>query len=111
MNEFEEYRKAYDEMENDPKVQDLRAAMNNLSGDLHEAEIEYRLRMEAAEKKIKEAVLEQGNSVTLHDVEAKYTKGRRSTSWKNVAVACDPPQELIDEHTKTGNPSVSVRPL
>ena len=108
---FEEYRNAYDEMEADETVQDLRATMNNLSGELHMAEIKYRLRMSDAEEKIKEAVLNQGASVTLHDVYAKFTKGRTSTSWKKVAVACDAPQEIIDANTKLGKPSVTVSVL
>ena len=108
---FEEYRKAYDEMEADAEIINLRANIFNLQCLLRDAEGKYRPRMDEAEKAIKDAVLKQENNVTLHDVYAKFTKGRLSTSWKKVAVACDAPQEIIDANTKQGKPSVSVSVL
>ena len=111
MNEFQEYRNAFDEMERDLAVQGMRAHLQNAQEALKTAEESYRARMNDAEQKIKEAVLEQGDSVTLHNVFAKYTKGRTTTAWKNVADALNPPKELIEEHSKTGEPSVSVKPL
>jgi len=118
MNEFESYRKAYDEMETDPAVlaareqaDVLRAKMMEVDELISDAEKPYRERMAEAEAQIVDAVMSQGESVTLHNVQARYTKGRSSVSWKKVAEACNPPAEVVEQHTKVGKPRVSVSVL
>jgi len=115
---FEEYRNAYDEMMADEEANEMRKAIQKCREDIeHYNNIlssvteKYHIRMDEAEEKIKEAVLKQENSVTLHNVYAKFTKGRLSTSWKEVAVACNAPQEIIDANTKQGKPFVYVSVL
>lgn len=105
---FDDYKQAHDEMLLDIRVSDVRDEISALQFKLSELEKPYRTRMEEAADYIKEVVLKQGKSVTLHDVYARYTKGRLSTAWKKVAVACKAPQDIIDKHTKQGNPSVRV---
>jgi len=115
---FEEYRNAYDEMMADEEANEMRKAIQKCRDDiehynnvLSSVTEKYHIRMDEAEKAIKDAVLKQENSVTLHDVYAKFTKGRVTTSWKKVAYFSDAPQEIIDANTKQGKPSVSVSVL
>ena len=116
---FEDYRKAYDELQDNESVNVLRgeidllvekhdAKLFKLQKLLAEVEMPYRSRMAGAEGEIKKAVLKQGASVTLHNVQAKFAKGRMSTSWKKVAVEVNASQDVIGKHTSYGKPSVSV---
>ena len=111
MDAFEEYRKAYDQMAADLEVAaawDAIVEAQKRHGELCQP---YQERMKAAEEHIRGLVLEEGKSVTLHNVEARYTKGRASTSWKSVAEEIAAPADIIAKHTKDGDPSVSVRAL
>jgi len=105
---FEEYRKAYDSMEGDPAVLRARHAIEQYQASLESLEAPYREKMAEAGDRIIEAVLPLRESVTLCGIYARYTKGRSSTSWKSVATVMKAPQELVDEHTTVGKPSVSV---
>lgn len=105
---FEKYRQAYDSMEGDPAVRRARRAIEQYQVSLESLEAPYREKMAGAETAIVDAVLARKGSVTLFGVYARYTKGRKSTSWKSVAVAMKAPPKLIGEHTKVGKPSVSV---
>jgi hypothetical protein len=109
MDAFEEYRKAHDELDADPVVAALWDGVVAAQKLHAEATAPYQDRMRVAEEVIRGMVLEEGHSVTLHGVEARYTKGRASTSWKSVAEAVGAPAEVIAKHTKEGDPSVSVR--
>ena len=108
MNEFQLYREAYDAMEADPKVLGLRQRIEKLQDALVATESPYRQKMDEAEWVIRESILAQGQSVTLHNVKAIYTKGRRSTSWKSVAEEMGAPEEIVVKFTKIGEPSVKV---
>ena len=108
---FEEYRKSYDEMESDPTVVELRQTLDQVQEALRTAEASYRERMAEAEEEIKRAVLEQQKSVTLFNVVASFSKGRKSTSWMKVAQELNPPESLVLQHTKIGQPSVSIKVL
>ncbi|MCJ7528834.1 MAG: hypothetical protein MUO37_12190 [Methyloceanibacter sp.] len=111
MDPFQEYRFAHDELEADREVAALWDAVVEAQRKHDLACIPYRERMSAAEAVIIGAVLEQGKSVTLHNIEARYMKGRSSTSWKSVAEEIGAPPEIVAKHTKEGEPSVMVRAL
>jgi hypothetical protein len=118
MDPFLEYRNAHDEMEKDEAVAaawDRVVAIQKSEADAradHDAAcLKYRERMNLAAEEIRGAVLEQAKSVTLHNVEAKYTKGRVSVSWKSVADEVGAPPEIIAKHSKEGDPTVAIRSL
>jgi len=60
------------------------------------------------EEEIKTAVLISGDTVEAKArplvseviVQAKYSKGRGSYNWENIAVRLKPDQEIIDKHSK-----------
>lgn len=131
---FQQYKTAYDQMNADPTVvqarqqhreaeaalADLRAQhaeaerplveeLENAGAAVDHWEAEYRAQMLDAQALIAEAVIARGQSCTEFGVEAKYSAGRRSTEWKAVAQRLGASQSLIDEYTKPGAPSVSVR--
>lgn len=105
---FKEYRQAYDGMEADPAILRARRAIEQYQASLMMLEAPFREKIARAEAEIARVVLAQEKSVTLFGVYARYTRGRRSTSWKSVATAMKAPQKLVDEHTRVGKPSVSV---
>ena len=109
MNYFEEYRKAYDEMAGDANIPELEMALAEAREALAAVATPYFERMKNAEEGIRETVLDQQRTMVLNGVEAIYTKPRKSTSWKGVAMSYDPPSELIEEHSTIGNPSVRVQ--
>jgi len=115
VNEFERYRKAYDEMEKDPAVlaarkqaEVLRAKMMEVNELIFDAEKPYWDRMAEAERKIKDIVLAKGESITDYNVQARYTKGYSIISWKKIAEIYNPPVKVIEQYTKVSEPSVSV---
>jgi len=111
MDPFLEYRQAYDELQNDPEARELRERIRGLQELLVKGEEKYQKRMAKAEAEIVAAVLEQGKSATLHNVEAQYHKGRESTSWKGVAGEMNAPEDVIARFTKIGEATVLVRAL
>lgn len=111
MDPFLAYRQAHDELDADPNVTTLSLELERARLAWEDARKPYLDRMREAEEVIRGAVLEQGKSVTLHNVEARYSKGRASTSWKSVADEVGAPPEIVAKHTKEGEPSVSVRLL
>ena len=108
MNEFEEYRRASNEMEGDKQVQEIRAAIAALQLQLEQAEYPYRIRLSDAAARIVEKVLGVKKTVTLWGVTATYITGRKSTSWKAVAIEMDAPPSLVTKHTTVGDPSVKI---
>ena len=109
MNYFEEYRKAHDEMEADEALSKAVAGVVFAMDILAELENPYKEKLAKAEEGIKETVLDQQRTMVLHGIEATYSKPRKSTSWKGVAMTFDPPTELIEEHSTVGNPSVRIK--
>ena len=109
MNYFEEYRKAHDEIAGDANIPKLEEALAEAQALLYVATTPYLDRMKCAEEGIRETVLDQQRTVVLNGVEATYTKPRKSTSWKGVAMSYDPPSELIEEHSTIGSPSVRIK--
>lgn len=109
MSYFEDYRKAHDEWVDDISLEGLRNTLRETQEHLTAFEKPYLDRMKAAEEGIKETVLDQQRTMVLHGVEAIFTKPRKSTSWKGVALTFDPSSELIEEHSKTGHPSVKIK--
>jgi len=108
---FKQYREAYDEMQADTKVLDVRERIEELQDQLRELESPYRERMAAAEKAIVEAVLAQKQTTTLFNIKASYTTGKRSTSWKSVATEMKAPDDVIEKYTKIGDPFVKIEVL
>ncbi len=115
---FAEYRKAHDLMSADLIVQGWQRAVENaernlamLREGLAQAEMPHRETMALWRERIIETVLAEGHDVILFGVEAKYSKGRRSTAWKSVAGELSPPVELIEKYTTVGEPSVTVQIL
>lgn len=109
MNYFEEYRKAHDEMKNDGELEHQLQVLQTAQDIVTNIRAPYLLRLTAAEDGIKETVLDQQRTMVLHGVEASFTKPRRSTSWKGVAMSYSPSDELIEEHSKVGHPSVKIK--
>jgi len=109
MEGFEEYRIAYDAMEADPAILKARKALADYQASLIEIERPYRDRMCEAAVGITALTLSEQKSITLFGVEARYTKGRETVSWKSVAQDLNPPEELIGKYTKTGEPSVNIK--
>lgn len=109
MNYFEDYRKAHDEMKNDVDLDILIGELESAKEMIAAAQAPYLDRMKAAEEGIKETVLDQQRTMVLHGVEATFTKPRKSTSWKGIALTFAPSDELIEEHSKTGHPSVKIK--
>ena len=109
MNYFEEYRKAFDEMAEDVNIPALEREIIEAQAALAEATSPYLERIQQAEEGIRETVLDQQRTMVLNGIEATYSKPRKSTSWKGVAMTFDPPVELIEEHSKVGNPSVRIK--
>ena len=112
---FKEYREAYDEMQADPRIirgQDIVSALElqlaNQREQLSAMEAPYRARMDKAAKEITAAVMGQKQTVLLHGVEAKYSAGKKSTSWKSVAVELSATPELIKKFTTDPTPSVNI---
>lgn len=109
MSYFEEYRKAHDEMKKDIALEGLMNTLAITQDMIAVTEAPYLDRINAAADGIKETVLDQQRTMVLHGVEATFTKPRKSTSWKGVAMSYDPSDELIEEHSKTGHPSVKIK--
>ena len=109
MNYFEEYRKAHDEMKNDTELEILMITLESAQIQIADKQSPYLERMKTAEEGIKETVLDQQRTMVLNGIEATYSKPRKSTSWKVVAMTFDPPVELIEEHSKVGSPSVRIK--
>ena len=105
---FRDYRQAYDEMEANQEIQITRQVIISTKERLAELEKPYRDRIAQAQEEITKAVLQSKKTTTLFGVIAKFFKPRRSTAWKSVAQAMDPPQDLIDKFTKYGEPRVQV---
>ena len=105
---FKQYRQAYDEMETNEEIQATRNAIQLYQAKLTELEMPYRDRMKEAAAAITAAVLETGKTTTLFGVVARFFKGRTSVSWKAVANALNPPDELIERYTRTGQPRVQI---
>jgi len=113
---FKEYRQAYDEMMSDPqidalldKIAGIKAELDHAAFELSEFEAPYRARMDKAAEEITAAVIGQKQTVLLHGVEAKYSAGKRSTSWKSVAVELNATPELIKKFTTDPTPSVNIK--
>ena len=109
MNYFGEYRKAHDEMAEDVNIPALQKNLVEAQDALAAVTQPYFERIQHAEEGIKETVLDQQRTMVLNGIEATYSKPRKSTSWKGVAMTFDPPAELIEEHSKVGNPSVRIK--
>lgn len=109
MNYFFEYRLAHDEMAEDVNIPALEKKLSEAQEHLAAVTQPYLERIQQAEEGIKETVLDQQRTMVLHGIEATYSKPRKSTSWKGVAMTFDPPDELIEEHSKVGNPSVRIK--
>ncbi len=105
---FKVYRQAHDQMEADPAVKRARKAIFEYQQSLQKLEAPYRERMDEAKITIVSLVMEWGSTVVRDGVRATFKKGRKSPSWKSIAMSLKPPQELIMQFTKTGKPSVSV---
>lgn len=109
MNYFEDYRKAHDLLAEDMTLEGLRNTLRITQEQIAAFEAPYRKRMEAAADGIKETVLDQQRTMVLHGVEATFSKPRKSTSWKGIAMTFALTDELIEEHSKTGHPSVKIK--
>lgn len=109
MNYFEEYRKAHDEMADNIELEGLLQTLEITQNMIADIRAPYLGRIIAAEAGIKETVLDQQRTMVLHGVEAIFTKPRKSTSWKMIAMTFDPSDELIEEHSKVGHPSVRIK--
>ena len=109
MNYFEEYRKAHDEMKHSIDLDILMAKLKSAQEQVDKIKEPYLDRIKAAADGIKETVLDRQQTMVLHGVEATYTKPRTSVSWKGVAMSFEPPNELIEEHSKVGHPSVKIK--
>ena len=109
MNYFEEYRKAHEEMEDDIELDGLLGTLKITQAQKAIIQEPYLDRISAAADGIKETVLDRQQTMVLHGVEAIFTKPRRSTSWKMIAMTFSPSDELIEEHSKIGHPSVRIK--
>lgn len=109
MNYFEEYRKAHDEMKGDIELDMLLTTLKFAQEQVDKIKEPYLDRIKVAEEGIKETVLDQQRTMILHGVEAIFSKPRKSTSWKGIAMAFAPSDELIEEHSKVGHPSVKIK--
>ncbi len=109
MNYFEEYRKAHDEMEDDIELEGLRITLKITQEMIAERQEPYLDRLNQASDGISETVLDQQRTMVLHGVEAAFSKPRKSTSWKGVAMTFGPSDELIEEHSTVGSPSVNIK--
>lgn len=98
---FRKYRDVYLQMESDPRVQSLRDTIGKLQEKLEDAESVYKAQLSELEDGIKSLVLDAEESQEEHGVKATYTE-RKNTSWKSVALEFNPPDELVDKHTKVG---------
>jgi len=65
--------------------------------------------LDLGQEEIEAVVLELRQTVKVAGVTASYHKAVARPSWKSVAVALKAPQELIDEHTKVGKPTVRIK--
>jgi hypothetical protein len=105
----ENYETTYIAMEADPQIRAARKQIESLQKRLDKLCEPYESRLSEYESAIKGHVIELGESIKQGHLNCVYYKPRRSTSWKSVAEELDPPQELIEEHTKIGNPSVRIK--
>lgn len=105
---FKDYRDALDEMNADDELQDAVAEMILATAKMTDLEAPYKNRLRKAEEGIHAITLDQQRTILLHNIEAQYIKPRKSTSWKNVAMHFEPSNELIEEHSKVGSPSVKI---
>ena len=105
---FSDYKKAHDEMGADVTIRRLQEYIGTQMKKLAELEVPYHERMAVAAEEIRELVMAEGKTIVLSGVRGSYYKGRRSTSWKGIATELDPPEELVEKHTKVGEPSVIV---
>ncbi len=108
---FKEYREATNEMEANLAIRIMRKKIETMQENLGILEQPYHERMKVAAKEITIAVLEQQKSVTLFNIEAKYSKASGRPKWKSVAMEFDPSEELIKRFTGMGKPSVSIKIL
>ena len=105
---FYDYKKAYDEMGADATIQRLQVYIDEQVEVLAELQAPYFDRMSEAAEEIEGLVMAEGKTIVLSGVRGSYHKGRQSTSWKGIAMELDPPEELVEKHTKVGEPSVIV---
>lgn len=105
---FFDYKQAHDEMEADEKIRRLRAYLSEQQQNLIDLEAPYYERMDEAGGRIKELILAEEKTIVMHGVRGSYQHGRHSTSWKLIAAALNPPDELLGKYTKVGPPSVVV---
>jgi hypothetical protein len=106
---FKDYREAIDAMMADDDLRTLNKTLEVIMDGIEQAEAPYRDRLRKAEEGIHAVTLDQQRTIILHNIEAKYSKPRKSTSWKGVAMSFNPSDELIEEHSKVGSPSVSIK--
>jgi hypothetical protein len=79
-----------------------------LQEQLAQAEYPFRYRMADATAKIVEEVLSIKKTIERWGVRATYTAGRKTTSWRSVALEMDAPPSVVARHTSVGNPSVKI---
>ena len=106
---FKNYRQAWLEMESDVRVQSVREDIEANQRELAMLESPYRNKMALAAKVITGLVIEHGEDITRSGITAKLRLGRVTTSWKKVAQEVGAPLEVIDQFTKVGAPSVSIK--
>ena len=82
MNYFEEYRKAYDEMQADEELTNAGVEVELAVLKLKELETPHKERISQAEEGIKETVLDQQRTMVLNGIEATYSKPRKSRAGR-----------------------------
>lgn len=92
----------------DPTIAALAEAAARLQEQLMAARSTHLEAAEAAAEIIHSYVIGVAESTEMHGVAARYKAGKRTPRWKEVAMALSPPQELIDQFTTTGEPSVTI---
>lgn len=105
---FKDYREAYDELLEDVNIPTLRKALEEAQEHLAEVERPYHERIEKAREGVMQITLDQQRTVVMHGIEAMYVKPRKSTKWKEVAMTFKPSNELVEEHSTVGSPSVRI---
>ena len=106
-----------DQMKGDEEYVKARRTVRTAESRLHRAQqklavIEKKYveskQYENARAKVIEFALSVAESFETPNIEVSFTKGRVTTSWKSVAEALDPSEELIAKHTKVGDPKVAL---
>lgn len=96
---FRKYRDVNLALQADREIRTLRDSIQLQQQRLAELEKPYQDELSCLEDEIKAIAIEQGETVERYGVKCSYSE-RRSTSWKSVAMVYDPPESLVDQHTK-----------